>query len=170
MDQQTHLVACSQDSVPHPSNTQPDAVAGSTEFGSAIYCAGSPQGYAEAAEWYLKAAQQNHRLAQYNLGVMLESGQGLERDDKSAVMWIRRSANGGDAGAQFNLGNRCLRDSIGGSDVDSAESRIEAYKWFKLAAGQGYGDSLNSSDSATLRMTRDEVAEGDRRVKSFASS
>ena len=146
-----------------------DAVAGHAEaqFGLAFSLAAGPQNYAEAAEWYFKAADQNHRMAQFNLGQMFAQGQGVTRNEATAVMWFRRAANGGDAGAQFNLADRYGRFSMHGPEVDESESRIESYKWFKLAAAQGYGDALARSDTATLRMTHEEVAEGNRRVTQF---
>ena len=33
--------------------------------------------YVQAAEWYRKAAEQNHSLAQFNLGMMFAHGQGV---------------------------------------------------------------------------------------------
>lgn len=173
MDSQSHPDTSS----PQPDSdvpcTRADALAGnaSAQFGLGLFCAaGSTQDYAQAAEWYLKAAEQNHHLAQYNLGLMFAHGQGMQPDDATAVTWIRRAANGGDAGAQFDLGNRSYRASANGSETDVAESRIEAYKWYKLAAAQGYGKSADSSDYATIRMSREEVTEGNRRVASFATT
>ena len=34
---------------------------------------------AEAAEWYLKAAEQGYAIAQYNLGFMYEAGRGVPK-------------------------------------------------------------------------------------------
>jgi TPR repeat protein len=159
---------------PAVSCTQADAVAGNAEaqFGMAFsLAAGSArQDYTKAAEWYVKAADQNHRLAQFNLGQMFANGQGVPQNDSTAVMWIRRAANGGDAGAQYNLGDRYGRSSVRGSEMDVGESRVESYKWFKLAAAQGYRDALDRSDSATQRMSREEVTEGNRRVSTFATA
>jgi len=101
---------------------------------------------------------------------MFALGQGMERNDSTAIMWIRRAANGGDAGAQFNLGDRYGRASVRGSEMDAGESRVESYKWFKLAAAQNYRDALARSDSATLRMSRAEVIEGNRRVSTFITT
>jgi len=150
-------------------HTRADAVAGLAEaqFGLGLNLALGPQNYAEAADWYFKAADQDHRLAQFNLGQMFAQGQGVTRNDATAVMWFRRAANGGDAGAQFHLADHCGRAAVQGSETSESESRIESYKWFKLAAAQGYGDALARSDSATLRMTHEEVAEGNRRVTVF---
>jgi hypothetical protein len=62
------------------------------------------------------------------------------------------------------------RSNLRGFEMDSSESRIESYKWFTLAAGQEYRDARFQSDSTTMRMTRDEVTEGNRRVKAFVSA
>jgi TPR repeat protein len=154
--------------------TRTDAAAGNAEaqFALAFFLSASPvpQDYAQALEWYLKAAEQNHRLAQFNLGQMYAQGQGVARDDRAAVIWMRRAAEGGDAGAQFNLGDRHDQASIHGSATDAPESRVESYKWFKLAAAQDYRDALTRSDAATIRMSREEVAEGNCRVKAFVTA
>lgn len=121
----------------------------------------------QAAHWYRKAADQNHALAQFNLGQMFALGQGRPQDDVTAVHWIRRSAEGGDAGAQFNLGSRYHRSSVGTDSMDHAESRIEAYKWYHLAAGQGYDGSALQCERIALGMTREEVSDGNQRVAAF---
>jgi TPR repeat protein len=96
---------------------------------------------------------------------MFAHGQGMPKSDSMAAMWIRRAADGGDAGAQFDMGERYGLASVHGSEMDAAESRVESYKWFTLAAAQSYRNALARSDSATMRMK--EVTEGNRRVKTF---
>lgn len=150
--------------------TRADADAGHAEaqFALAFFLSANPvsQDYAQALGWYLKAADQNHRLAQFNLGQMYAQGQGVPTDDAVAVSWMRRAADGGDAGAQFNLGERFGRASLHDS-ATTAESRVESYKWFSLAAAQNYRDALTRSEAAITGMTREEVAEGNSRVKAF---
>jgi uncharacterized protein len=124
---------------------------------------GTPD-YAQAGQWYLKAADQNHALAQFNLGMMYAHGQGVKRDDARSVMWFRKAAQQGDAGAQYNLGMSHYRASVWGLPQDAPESRIEAYKWFHLAAEQGYHGSAEARVSVNLTMTREDVVEGNRRV------
>ena len=130
----------------------------------------APQDYARAREWYQKAADQNHHLAQFNLGQMFAHGQGMPRSDSMAVMWIRRAADGGDIGAQYDMGDRYARACLLGLEMDVSESRIESYKWFTLAAAHDYRDALLRSDCATMKMTREEVTEGNRRVHSFVAA
>lgn len=157
-----------------PSCTATAAAQGDSEaqfaLAFSLAAAPAPQDYAHAREWYQKAADQNHRLAQFNLGQMFAHGQGMPKSDSMALMWIRRAAEGGDAGAQYDLGNRFSRACAGGSEMDASESRTEAYKWFTLAAAQNYRDAQGRADSATMKMTRQEVAEGNRRVKIFAAA
>jgi TPR repeat protein len=128
---------------------------------------GVARDYAQAAEWYHKAADQSHSLAQFNLGMMYAHGQGVTRDAAQSVMWFGRAAQQGDAGAQFNLGESCHRASLQGERKDAPESRIEAYKWYRLAAAQGYEDSETAYTTLTLNMTREDVAAGNRRVAEF---
>lgn len=129
---------------------------------------GAAQDYAQAAEWYRKAADQSHPLAQFNLGVMYANGQGMMRDDAQSAMWFGKAAQQGDAGAQFNLGRSCHRASLGSLAKNAPESRIEAYKWYRLAQAQGYKDSDAGCETLILSiMTREDVAAGDRRVAAF---
>ncbi|MGA9778160.1 MAG: tetratricopeptide repeat protein, partial [Verrucomicrobiia bacterium] len=73
---------------------------------------GAAQDYGQAAEWYRKAAEQNHSLAQFNLGVMYAQGQGVARDAAQSAVWFDRAAKLGDAGAQFHLGHNFQRASF----------------------------------------------------------
>jgi len=152
--------------------TQAAAEEGDAEAQFALglkYCSesGPAQDLEQAARWYRKAAEQDHPLAQFNLAVMLMSGQGVPRDEAAALTWTRRAAEGGDAGAQYNLGSRYHRQSMERNQMDSVELRIEAYKWFHLAAAQGYKDSVAAGESVTLSMTREEVRDGNQRVAAF---
>jgi len=120
--------------------------------------------------WYMKAADQNHALAQFNLGVMFASGQGVPRDDAKAVMWIQKAAQQGDAGAQHNLGMRHQRASFDGPSIEILESKLEAYKWLHLAATQGYRGSEAAFESVALGMTYEEIAVGNNRTATFTAA
>ena len=61
---------------------------------------GVPQDYANAVEWYRKAAEQNDAQALYNLGVMYVQGRGVPKDLAKALEWIRKAAAQGHEGAQ----------------------------------------------------------------------
>ena len=124
-------------------------------------------GEQEAALWFRRAADQGHMLAQFNLAVMYAAGHGVALDETAAESWYRRAADGGDAGAQYQMGKRCQRDSFGKPQTHGCEDRIEAYKWFKLAAVQGYKDSAVYLERVGLTLTREELDEGQRRTTRF---
>jgi len=128
---------------------------------------GAAHDYRQAAEWYHKAAEQNHSLAQFNLGVMYAQGQGVTRDVAQSAVWFGKAARSGDAGAQYQLGDSCHRASIVQLSAEASESRIEAYKWYRLAAVQGYGNSIMAWSNLTRSMTQADVAAGDQRVAAF---
>jgi TPR repeat protein len=130
---------------------------------------GAAQDYGQAAEWYHKAAAQNHSLAQFNLGVMYARGQGVTRDAVQSMVWFGKAAQLGDAGAQFNLGDSCQRASFKQPPTEASESRIEAYKWYRLAAAQGYKDSAKAWSNLTFKMTQADVTAGNQRVAAFQS-
>jgi TPR repeat protein len=120
--------------------------------------------YAKAAQWYLMAANQQHALAQFNLGLMFADGQGVAQDDAKSLMWMRQAALQGDAGAQHHLGMRHRRDSFEGLRKDALESNLEAYKWFHLAAAQGYRASDAARDDIAIGLTHEQVMEGNHRA------
>jgi hypothetical protein len=128
---------------------------------------GAAQDYAQAAVWYLKAADQSHSLAQFNLGIMYAAGQGVPRDEAKSMGWMQSAAALGDAGAQHHIGMKLHRASLEGLPENAAESRIQAYKWLQLAAAQGYRSSEASWAFVALNMTREDVADGGRRIAAF---
>ena len=87
--------------------------------------------YATALKEWRPLAEQGNAIAQHNLGVMYDKGQGVPHDHAEAVKWYRRAAEQGHAKAQTNLGNYYL----GGHGVP--QDFAEAVKWFRRAAEQG---------------------------------
>ena len=58
---------------------------------AAMYWSGDglPRNHAEAAKWYLRAAQQGYARAQNDIGFMYGFGEGIPpRDDVQAYKWI----------------------------------------------------------------------------------
>ena len=52
---------------------------------------------------------------------------------------------------------------------DLGEARIEAFKWFNLAAEQGYKDSETHLERVNLLLTQEQLDEGQRRSAAFAT-
>ena len=123
---------------------------------------GTRQDAAEAVMWYRRAARQGdeealnnltamcnrgNSIAQFNLGLMYEEGEGVLQDEAEAAKWYRRAAEQehedalnrlmemcerGIAVAQFNLGGM-YQDGEGVPQDDE-----EAAKWYRKAAEQGH--------------------------------
>jgi uncharacterized protein len=129
---------------------------------------GAARDYALAEHWYLKAAGQNHALAHFNLGMMHANGQGVPCDRVKSLEWIQLAADLGDAGAQYKLGTTRHRASLDPRSEDASQLRIDAYKWFRLAADQGYLGSETACQVVSLNMTREDVQESGRRVEAFS--
>ena len=58
----------------------------------------------KAAKLFRKSAEQGHVSAQFSLGVMYETGQGVPEDKAEAIKWIRKAAEQGDEDAKKWLG------------------------------------------------------------------
>jgi TPR repeat protein len=80
--------------------------------------------------------------AQYNLGVMYETGHGVPEDYAQAVSWFRQAADQGLAGAQFNLG--VMYRNGDGVPQDYAQ----AVAWYRQAAEQRDADAQLSLGNA----------------------
>lgn len=117
-----------------------------------------------ARAWLERAAGQEHVLAQFNLAQMYAGGQGGEPDPAAAEHWWRRAAAHGDPGAQYQLGLRCQRAGFQTDRPAATEARIEAFKWFELAADQGYGPAVSARETLNLSLDRAELAEARRRA------
>jgi TPR repeat protein len=126
---------------------------------------GVDQDYAQAAEYYERAAEQGHALAQYNLAVMYGHGQGVARDEAQSLRWMTRAAQTGNACAQYNIGVRQYLTCRDLKRVGASEERIEALKWVTLAASQGHRGAESACEFMSFGMSMDQVSESQRRTK-----
>jgi uncharacterized protein len=122
---------------------------------------GVKKDYTEAVKWFRKAAEQNDVRAQNNLGFSYERGLGVAKDYVEAVKWYRKAAEQNDALAQSNLGTAYAQG------LGVAKDYVEAYKWFLLAGGQGVENAKKNIALADSRLTREQIAEGQRLARNF---
>ncbi len=80
---------------------------------------------------FREKAIQDDVEAQYNLGVMYETGWSVEVDNKKAVRWFHAAARQGDMNAQLRLG---MLYYLG---LGADQSNIKGEKWIRKAAKQG---------------------------------
>lgn len=112
-----------RDEEPHP-----------IDLGS-LLAQGAPQDDAEAARWFLKAADQGNGAAQISLGRMYYNGQGVPEDHNQAVSWFRKAADQGYSTAQFYMG------FLFANGYSEHRDWTEAAKWFGKAADQGHANA-----------------------------
>lgn len=79
----------------------------------------------------LELANQGHPIAQFNLGVKYDFGQGVDKDPVQAVRWYRLAAAQGHGGAQYNLGGMYFEG------VGVQRDLVRATMWFTLSAEAG---------------------------------
>ena len=145
--------------------------------------------YTQALKLLRPLAAKGHAGAQFNLGWMHESGQGITQDYQEALKWYRLAAAKGHAGAQFNLGwmyesgqgitqdyqealkwyrlaagqgNAVAPYNLGvmyGKGQGVIQDHVRAYMWFNLAAASGHGKAVKNRDIAANNLTTAQIAE-----------
>lgn len=91
----------------------------------------------KAAQWYRKAAEQNHALAAYELAEAYFTGDGIATDYPEAKKWYLQSAGKGHGLSQLRLGFLYAENHFKGLTTDYAR----AEEWFLKAAEQNAGDA-----------------------------
>ncbi|CAM9933197.1 unnamed protein product, partial [Ectocarpus fasciculatus] len=83
------------------------------------------------------SAEKGHVLAQFNLGLRLVSGDGIEKDLSGAALWFEKAAENGHAGSQYMLAI-CYLNIDGGI----ARNCGEVERLLLLAANQDHVDAM----------------------------
>jgi localization factor PodJL len=96
---------------------------------------GVAQNFADAVEWFARAAKQGLVLAQFRLGRFYEKGFGVKKDLEAARRLYTSAAEAGNAKAMHNLAV-LYAEGIGGKP-----DYLTAAKWFRQAARYGLADS-----------------------------
>lgn len=97
---------------------------------------GVAQNYAEALNWFKKAANLGDVTAMNEIGYMYHEGEGVAQNYAEALKWFKKAADLGDATAMTNIGLMYIL----GKGV--AENYAEAMKWFKKAADLGNANAM----------------------------
>ena len=87
----------------------------------------------KAFTWFKKAGDQNHAEAQYYVGLMYKSGQGVEKNPEASMAWLKMAAHQNHIMAQVKIG---MSYYMGNSGVEM--DLKESAKWFVKAADQGF--------------------------------
>jgi hypothetical protein len=91
--------------------------------------------YASALRAWRPLAEQGHRDAQFNLGLLYENGLGVAKDGAEAARWYRLAAEQNDRTAQAYLAEMYAQ----GLGVERDDR--EALHWYRTAAERGHAAS-----------------------------
>lgn len=100
-------------------------------------------------------------MAQYELGIMYQNGEGVPQNYSKAVKWFRKSAEKGDAAAQLSLAR--IYDK--GHGVQ--QNDILAFMWSNLAAGGGLERAKTQRDIIRQGMSKEQITEAERLSKEW---
>lgn len=97
-------------------------------------------------------AAQGNAVAQFNLGVLYDTGRGVWQDYVLAAQWYRKAAKQGHAAAQFNLGGLYYEGQGVPKDL------VRASMWFTLAGIAGFDGATRNRNSVATLLTADQIA------------
>lgn len=117
--------------------------------------------FAEAASYYLKAAQGGHAASMTRYALYAKDGIGIPKNEALAAQWFRTAAEAGQDAAMTNLGT--LYEAGLGVTQDYAE----AARWYQAAVDKGHvfamhrlallyeaGRGVTKDDEAAVRLLR----------------
>jgi len=156
---------------------------------------GTGQDYAEALRWYQRSAAKGFAQAQYRVGTLYERGLGVAKDLERAKIWYQRAAEGGNVKSMHNLAvltaggarpnyaaalpwflkaaEHGLPDSqynlgvLVENGLGIEADRVEAYKWYALAAKSGDGEAIERRDAVISTLTAEELAIAEERIAGY---
>ena len=146
------------------------ASAGSVEEGKAAWNEGH---FANAMEILRPLAVAGDPAAQFLVGLMYESGQGVPEDLAEGVRWFEAAAEKGSADALYSL---CQDLSLGGGNIQ--RDSLRAYVWCDLAAAayrkaKRLEQARNAEAIRGLisgKLTADQLAEAERQVTHWTAA
>ena len=119
----------------------------------------------------LKLAEQGDRIAQLAIASMYEkegdAEQNVQNDRKAfywyhkVAYWYHKAAEQNDAVAQFNLG--CMYQEGRGVAPDP----VQAYKWFKISAINGFEPADEELQKIKKQMTAEKITEAERLAREW---
>jgi TPR repeat protein len=116
--------------------------------------------YDSAFEYWTKAAELGNAVAHYQLGIMYEDGEGVEKDEEKAVFHFEKAAICGHPRARYNL---ACYEGGNGNAIRAARHLIIAanlgdeYSMKALWGAFKHGDITKDDLDATLRSHQDAL-------------
>ena len=169
-------------------------------FQSAVVCVavlaicGCDRGQPADFKATIKAAARGDAVAQYKLGAMYDTGEGVPQDHAEALKCYRLAADQGLAVAQSNLGTMYALGEGGPQDYPEAvkwyrlaadqglavaqenlgfmyrdgrgvpQDDVETYAWFSVAAGNRFPNAAKGRDLTASKLTPEQLSQGQKRA------
>ena len=146
------------------------ALAGPLEDGQAAWNEGH---FAKAMEILRPLADAGNPAAQYRVGWMYDTGQGVPEDIAEADKWFKAAAETGHSDAMFSL---CQDFALGGGNVQ--KDSLNAYVWCDLAAAaytkakrsEAAGNAQSMLTLISGKLTADQLVEAKAQVTRWAAA
>lgn len=136
------------------------AVHAESDYDKAVHVYGCAD-YPKAFNLFKPLAEKGDALSQFQVGMMIEQGQGAEASFENAYPWYRKAAEQGMTDAYFALGQLYSRG------LAVPQDSVQAYAWFDLAVRGGHavaGDWLNMQAN---KMMPDQIEQARRVADSW---
>ncbi len=92
--------------------------------------------------------------------VQFNNGEGVPKDDKKAVKWLRFAGDQGHAAAQHNLGVMFM------SGVNVPQDNVLAYMWLNIAGANGH-DVEEFRGILTKEMSQADIAKAQEKTTQY---
>ena len=129
--------------------------------GFAAYNAGD---FATALQEWTPLAEAGDEVAQFNLGLMYNNGEGVPQDYAEAVKWYRLAAEQGNAKAQNNLG---IMYEYG---YGVLQDNTMAHMWYNIASANGHEKAGGYRDERAGLMTNADISKAQAMARECMSS
>jgi TPR repeat protein len=155
------------------SKQAPKETASNTEAAATTPVVEAPKTYQEGVEAYQagkfdvaaakfkELADKGDPSAQFNLGSLYHSGQGVTQDDKQAALLFAKAAEQGHTDAMDNLGLRYAK----GEGVE--QDWVQAYKWFSIAGMRKNASAASNAKVALSKMTPEKIDQAQNQAKEW---
>ena len=128
---------------------------------------GTAKDDAKSLYWTRIAADRGDSQAQYVMGARSIDGVAVPRNMREATVWLGRAAEQGHVEAQVVMADLLVRAAESTKGEVSAEYRIEAAKWYVLAALQGRSGVDGKLNRNKSSMGDADLAEAERRTRAW---
>jgi TPR repeat protein len=112
--------------------------------------------YATAIKEWRPLADDGDPLAQFNLGLLYQEGQGVPQDYAQAASWFRRAADQDNTKAQHNLG------AFYGAGKGVKRDFVQAYMWLNICGAKGDSGCVDQRDQVAAKLKPKQLATAQR--------